>query len=88
MITILAVFFAIFRQACLRHGFLAIALCAAVSMLLYELGLFVIGWFLGLVPEGRLAAMALTAVYTLVAVPIVYPLLRAIGKIGGEPWRE
>lgn len=88
MITGLAVFAAIFRQACLRQGFFAIALCTAGSMLLYELGLFVIGWFLGHMPEQRLMTMVMTAVYTLVAMPIVYPLLRVVGKIGGEPWRE
>lgn len=88
VITGIAVFTAIFRQACLRRGFFSILLCAAGSMLAYEMILYVVGLFLGQIPQERLAAMALTAAYTLVAVPVCYPLLRAIGKIGGEVWKE
>lgn len=88
VVTGIAVFTAIFRQACLRRGFLSILLCAAGSMLAYEMIVFVVEWFLGHIPQTRMTAMALTAACTLVAVPVCYPLLRAIGKIGGEVWKE
>ena len=88
MVTCLAVFMAIFRQACLRRGFFSILLCAAVSMLAYEMLVFIVEWFLGHMPMERMMPMALTAAYTLVAVPVCYPILRTIGKIGGEVWKE
>lgn len=88
VITAIAVFAAIFRQACLPRGFFSILLCAAGGMFLYEMVIYLVEMFLGNLPQGRLEAMALTAAYTLVAVPVVYPVLRAIGKIGGEPWKE
>ena len=88
VITAIAAFTAIFRQACLRRGFFSILLCAAGSMLLYEMIVFAVELFLGNIPQSRAQAMALTAAYTLVAVPVCYPLLRAIGKIGGEVWKE
>lgn len=88
LITAIAVITAIFRQACLRRGFISILLCAAISMVVYELLVFGAGLFLGNIPYARLQAMLLTAGYTLVAVPVCYPLLRAIGKIGGEVWKE
>lgn len=88
MITVLAVLTAIFRQACLRRGFFSILLCAAIGMCLYEWILFAISWFMGYLPYERMEVMLMTAGLTLVAVPVVYPIARVIGKIGGEPWKE
>ena len=87
-ITAIAVFTAILRQACLRRGFLSILLCAAGSMLVYEMLVFCVALFLHGMPLGRVLAMVMTAAYTLLAVPVFYPVLRAIGKIGGEVWKE
>lgn len=88
MVTVLAVLAAIFRQACLRRGFLSIFICTAGALFLYELILFAISWFMGYMPYERMQVMLMTAGVTLVAVPVVYPLARIIGKIGGEPWKE
>lgn len=88
MITAISVFAAIFRQACLPRGFVSILLCTAGGMLLYEMGLFAIGSFLGYLAPNRAGVMALTALLSLAAVPIAYPVLLSIGKIGGETWKE
>ncbi len=88
LITTIAVLVAIFRQGNLRQGFGAILLCAAGGMLLYELGLFGIGLFLKLTTVQRLLSMLLTALLSVIVVPVAYPLLLAIGKIGGETWTE
>ena len=88
VITGIAVFMAIFRQACLRRGFFSILLCAAMGMALYELVIYATGVFLGQIPPQRLEAMLRTALYTLAAFPVCYPLARVIGKIGGEAWKE
>ncbi len=88
LVTVIAVFAAIFRQACLRKGFFSILLSTALGMVCYELALHGIGLFLKhTVSQWTLAAL-LTAVISLAAVPVAYPIARAIGKIGGETWKE
>ena len=88
LLTAVTILVAIFRQGNLRQGFGAILLCAAGGMLLYELGVFGVGWFLDLTISQRLPALLLSAGMSMGIVPIAYPLLRAIGKIGGEIWNE
>ncbi len=88
MITILAMLAAIFRQACLRKGFFSILLSTGAGLMCYELLLFFIGLFLRYTTWQRLGEMALTALLSLLAVPVAYPIARAIGKIGGQSWNE
>lgn len=88
LITACAILVAIFRQGNLRQGFGAILLCSAAGMLMYEMSVFGIGLFLELTTADRLSAMALTALLSLAVVPVAYPILLAIGKIGGETWKE
>ena len=87
-ITILSVLAAIFRQAYLRKGFSALMLCASVCVIVYELVTFGIGMFLGFTYWGRIGGFLITIAMTLVCLPVVYPILLAIGKIGGETWKE
>lgn len=87
-VTAIAVFGAIFRQACLPRGFFSILLCTALGMIVYEMILFGMGFFLGNIPLHRVKPMALTALYTQAALPVCYPIARVIGKIGGEVWKE
>ncbi len=88
LITALAVFGAIFRQAYLQQGFFTLLLCLAATLLAYELITFAVVLFLGYTVAGRFWAACLTVPLTLLAVPILYPILRSIGKIGGETWKE
>lgn len=88
LITVIAIFAAIFRQGYLRKGFLTLLLCAAVGMALYELSIFGIGSFLGYTRIDRMGRFLLTTLYTLATVPLIYPILLSIGKIGGETWKE
>lgn len=88
LLTAVAVFAAIFRQAFLRRGLGAIVLCAAMGMMLYELGLFAINLFLKLTVWDRVGAALLTVLLSLPAVPVFYPVLLAIGKLGGQTWKE
>ena len=86
-ITFCAVGVCIFRQAYLQASFSSAMLCATVAMLLYVLVNFAFGLFLGLTPLGRFHGFLITAGLSLLAVPILYPLLKAIGKIGGQLWK-
>lgn len=88
LLTAVAVFAVIFRQAFLRQGFFTLLLCAAMGMVLYELGLFGVSLFLKLTVASRAGAALLTAILSLAAVPVLYPVLLAIGKLGGETWKE
>jgi hypothetical protein len=87
-LTAVAVFVVIFRQAFLRQGLGAMLLCLAMGLALYELGLFAISLFLELTVASRVGAALMTALVSLLAVPVLYPVLLAIGKLGGETWKE
>lgn len=87
-ITVLAIVLCIFRQAFLQQGFSAAFLCTGAAMVLYELCMFAFGLFLGLTLLSRIYGFLITAGLSLIAVPILYPILKAIGSIGGEAWKE
>lgn len=86
-ITFLSVGVCIFRQAYLQESFSAAMLCVTVAMLCYVLVNFIFGLFLGLTIPARFHGFFITAGLSLLAVPILYPLLKAIGKIGGQLWK-
>lgn len=88
LIVFLAVCMNIFRQSFLRQGFSATVLCTAGCMVFYELLVFAVGVAFGWTHLGRIFSFLLTAAYSLVAVPVLYPLYRVIGKIGGQSWKE
>ena len=87
-ITFLGIAASIFRQSYLRKGFGATVLCVWGSLTVYELLIFLTGLFLGLTHPGRVLAFLLTAQLSALAVPVFYPILVSIGKIGGESWKE
>ena len=88
LITFLAVFSAIFRQAYLQKGFFALLLCAGGAMVLYEMGIFLVGLFLGQTGTGRFSVFPITAGLSCLCLPVLYPILLSVGKIGGETWNE
>lgn len=78
----------VFRQAYLQKGFGAALFCAAVAMLLYELSVFGMGLFLGLTIPARFPGFMITTGLSLIAVPVLYPVVLFIGSLGGEAWKE
>ena len=88
LITGISVLAAIFRQGYLRKGFSAMMLCTTVSVVVYEAATFAIGMFLKYTYWSRIGGFGITILMTLVCVPLVYPILLSIGKIGGETWKE
>ena len=87
-IVFLSVGVCMLRQAFLQERFFSAFLCVAVAMLLYVLVNFAFGLFLGLTIWRRLFGFLLTAVLSLVFVPVLYPVLKAIGAFGGNLWKE
>jgi hypothetical protein len=63
-------------------------LCTVLALVLYELALFGIGVFLGSTTTDRFWRFLVTAAVTAVPLPVLYPILLSIGRIGGETWKE
>ena len=87
-ITFLSVGICMFRQTYLQESFSSAMLCVAAAMVLYELVNFVFGLFLGLTPLSRFHGFLITAVLTLLSVPVLYPVAKAINAFGGRSWKE
>ena len=87
-ITFYAVGVCILRQAYLQESFSSAYLCAAIAMVLYVLTNFFFGLFLGMTPFVRIFGFLITAVLTLLTVPALYPVLKAICAFGGQSWKE
>ena len=88
LLTAVVIGAALFRQGYWSQGLSTAVLCTGVGMLVYELVLFLIGIFMNLTRWNRLGVFALTAVLSALCVFPMYPLVRGIGKIGGDPWKE
>ena len=87
-ITFLSVGMCIFRQTFLQEGFFVALLCCAAAMLVYEVVNFAFGLFLTFTPPARLFGFLTTALLSLLAIPVLYPVLKAIRKIGDYSWKE
>ena len=88
LITVLATVSTALYQAYLRPGFPAALLCLTLSMAFYELGIFGFCLLLEQVTFSRYMSFLVPATLTLLAAPVLYPLMSAISTIGGETWKE
>ncbi len=87
-ITFFGVGMSVVRQTYLQRGFGTALLCVGICMIAYELAVFGIGLFLGQTYGYRALGFLLTALCSMLAVPVLYPLFLRIQAIGGETWRE
>lgn len=87
-ITGIGIVAAAFRQAYLQSGFGSAMLCSGVSVMAYEMLVFVVGLFLGHTYSGRVVVFLLTGGLSLLILPLLYPILLSIGRIGGSAWKE
>lgn len=87
-VTVIAVGVTLFRQSYLSNGFSTTLLCLVVAITVYELMLAFTGIVLSLAGWDRVPGFLLTALLTVLTVPVLYPAGRAIAKIGGESWKE
>lgn len=88
LVTVPAIFVTILRQTYLQPGFPSALLCALLAMLAYELGVFAFCLLLGYVTPDRYLSFLVPALLSVVAVPVIYPIAKAIGAIGGKSWKE
>ena len=76
------------RQAYLQERFSSAMISTSLAMVCYVLTNFIFGLFLGLTIWSRFHGFLITTILSLLAVPALYPLLKAIGKIGGQLWKD
>ena len=88
LITLFVIGAALVRQMFWHRGFGSIMLCSGVAMMLYELSIFFIGIFIGRTLWVRIGVFLLTGILSLAVMLALYPLVKVIGKIGGETWKE
>ncbi len=88
LMTAIGVFFAIVRQCYLHDGFNSTFLCTAAGVFLYEMAIFGIGLFLGQTAWSRITTQLIKTGLSLAVMPLMYPVLHAILKIGGKTWNE
>ena len=88
LITILAILLSMFREGFLRKSFSSVMLSAGVAVMLYEMLLFVAGLAFGNTRPDRWSVFLITGILSLLTLPILYPAIKTIAKIGGETWKE
>lgn len=88
VLTALGVTAAAFRGGFLQKGMGSTVICAGTGMVLYELCVFLLGRIQGLTTPSRLGVFLLTGLLSGAVMPLLYPLLAVIDKIGGEAWKE
>jgi len=77
-----------FRQMYLHRGLIAITFCAGIALMLYEIGTYGIGLFLGLTHWARIFPFLITGGMSWALMLALYPLINKIGLIGGNIWKE
>ena len=88
MITFLTLLLSLFRESFLRKTFSSIMLCSGVSVLVYEMVLFCVGLAFSVTRPDRWYVFLITGILSLITLPIMYPIIKTIAKIGGEAWKE
>ena len=88
LVTGVAIAIALFRQSYWALGLGTTVLCTGLGMVVYELALMITGLFMNLTHWNRLGVFLTTALLSAVMVFPLYPLVRGISNIGGEPWKE
>ena len=88
MLTLAAVLATAFRQSYLRRGAGSDLICVGGAMVLYEMAVFTAGVVQGLTYRARWGVFLMTAIISTLAAGAVYTLLKYIGTIGGNAWKE
>lgn len=88
MIPLLGITAAALRQSFFRRSFSSVILCAGIATVIYEMGIFAVGLlFQHTIPERGLSFLV-TAGLSVLIYPVLYPLTKAIDKIGDKTWKE
>ena len=86
VLTALSLLLNILRHAFLQRTFSSVLLCGATGLLIYQMLLFGVGLFLHFTTAARLPVFLITAGLSTAVIPLLYPVVKAVSKIGGETW--
>ena len=88
LLSIFGILATLFRQAYWHRNRNSILLCAGLALMLYEIGVYVVGVRTGLTNWYRIPSFLITGVLSWIVMIPLYPLIDRIGQIGGNTWRE
>ena len=88
LIPVLGVTAAVVRQGNLRRSFSSTMLCACTATMLYEIGIFAFGMLFQNTILSRGISFLITGGLSLLSYPILYPIIKAIDKIGDRTWKD
>jgi len=88
LLTVLGVGAMLLRQMFLHRSKGTIVVCTGITVILYEIGLFIIGLVSGLTLFSRLPNFLFTGLYSALALIPLYNSFERISLIGGSSWKE
>ena len=88
ILTLAALLATAVRQSYLRRGAGSDLICVGGAMVLYEMSVFMAGLIQGLTYRARWGVFFMTAIISTLTAGAVYALLKYIGTIGGNAWKE
>ena len=88
LLPVLGIGTCIFRQRYWHRNLSSIVLCAGLALMVYEMAVFGLGIFTGLTHWGRVLVFVGTGLLSWAVMLPLYPLIHAIGQIGGNTWKE
>ena len=88
LITIPGILCALFRQKFWRRSTVSNLLCSSLTVLVYEVGLFITALFMGLTRFSRGIYFLETAAYSIVLMIPLYQLIYRIGQMGDHVWKD
>lgn len=88
LLTVLGVAAMLVRQMFLHRSKGTIVVVTGITVILYEIGLFVIGLVSGLTLFARLPVFLFAGLYSALALILLYNPFEKISLIGGSPWKE
>ena len=88
LIPLLGILAAVVRQIVFRRSFSSVFLCAGIATMLYELAIFAFGLLFQNTVPMRFVRFPITGALSLLSYPILYPVTKAIEKIGDRTWKD
>ena len=88
LMPLLSILLTYFRQSLLRKSFFATMLCTIAGVMAYELLSFLFCVIFNITRLDRIMVPVITGLLTLIAAPMLYPMIRGISTLGGEAWKE
>ena len=88
LLCIFGILATLFRQAYWHRNRNSIILCAGLSLMLYEIGVYGAGVALELTNWYRFPVFLITGVLSWIVMIPLYPLIDKIGHIGGNTWKD